>query len=219
MLVLVTGASRGLGNAKAHQKALWQELKPLLTMGRFAAVQARVLWGVEEQVHMRPGHFWACELGDAGSLLRKDSLRGSPVLAGPFASRQHWPPNEGEPGWEEAYRGITRLRYDVGDCAILLRCYYHRTADDAEGLTFVRWMGQGSREILVINSCELRAVQGRQKNDFKLTPPKPPPQLRQQAARAKKKRSTEAEPPFDPKLRWRLARELDANTRIDCNDS
>ena len=75
-------------------------------------------------------------------------------------------------------------------------------------------------EIFVINSCELRAVQGRQKNDFKLTPPQPPPQLRQQAARAKKKKSSqEAEPPFDPKMRWRLARGLDLTTRIDCNDT
>ena len=113
-----------------------------------------------------------------------------------------------------------RLRYDPGECAILLRCYYHRTADDAEGLTFVRWKGEQRSEILVINSCELRAVQGRQKNDFKLTPPKPPPQLRQQAARTKKTQSShEVEPPFDPKMRWRLARELDVSTRIDCKDT
>lgn len=208
----------GLGNAKARQKALWLELKPLLKPSKFAAVQARVLWALEEQVHMRPGHFWACELGDAGAVLADRA--GSPILAGPFASRQYWPPNEGEAGWKEAYRGIQRLRYDEGECALLLRCYYHRTADDAEGLTFVRWMGQQRSEILVINSCELRAVQGRQANDFKLTPPQPPPQLRQQAARAaKKKQAQGAEPPFDPKMRWRLVRELDVGTRIACKDS
>ena len=45
----------GQVNAKARQKALWQELRPLLKTGtgRFAAVQARALWGLEEQVHMR----------------------------------------------------------------------------------------------------------------------------------------------------------------------
>ena len=210
--------AQGQGNAKARQKGLWKGLKPLLKPGRFAAVQARVLWGLEEQVHMRPGHFWACELGNAGNLLA--DCAGSPILAGPFPSRQHWPPNEDEAGWKEAYRSIPRLRYDEGECALLLRCYYHRTADDAEGLTFVRWMGQQRGEILVVNSRELRAVEGRQANDFKLTPPQPPPQLRQQAARTvKRKQAQGAEPPFDPKMRWRLVREIDVITRIDCKDS
>ena len=61
--------SSGQGNAKARAKALWQELRRLLNAGKFAAVQARELWSTEERVHMRPGHFWACELGDAGDLL------------------------------------------------------------------------------------------------------------------------------------------------------
>ena len=168
---------------------------------------------------MRPGHFWVCELGNAGDLLANFGQQGSPILAGPFASRQHWPPNEGEAGWREAYRGIPRLRYDPGECAILLRCYYHRTADDPEGLTFLRWKAARG-EILVINTSELRAVESHQANNFKLTPPKPPPQLRQQAARAnKKQRSNEVEPPFDPKMRWRLAHGLDLSTRVVCKDT
>ena len=48
----------GYGNAKVRAKALWQQLKPLLKAGKFAAVQARELWSKEEQVHMRPGYFW-----------------------------------------------------------------------------------------------------------------------------------------------------------------
>ena len=72
----------GQGNAKARAKALWLELKRLLSSGKFAAVQARELWSKEEQVHMRPGHFWACELGDAGDLLADASRKGSPILAG-----------------------------------------------------------------------------------------------------------------------------------------
>ena len=120
-------------------------------------------------------------------------------------------------GWKEAFRGIPRQRYDEGECALLLRCYYHRTADDPEGLTFVRWMGQKRGEILVVNSSELRAVQGRQACDFKLTPPKPPQSLRQQQARAKKRKRDESEPPpFDPKQRWRLDRDLDGDTREVC---
>jgi hypothetical protein len=110
----------GQANAKARAKALWQELKRLLSSGKFAAVQARELWSTEERVHMRPGHFWACELGDAGDLLADASRKGSPMLAGPFESRQYWPPNEGEPGWRVIFRGMLRLRYDPGECALLL---------------------------------------------------------------------------------------------------
>ena len=209
----------GQGNAKARAKELWQDLKRVLKEGKFAAVQARELWSTEEQVHMHPGHFWACELGNADALLKRMENKGSPILAGPFESRQHWPPNEGETGWLEAYRGIVRQRYDVGECALLLRCYYHRTADDPEGLTFVRWMGQKRGEILVINSHELRAVQGRQACDFQLTPPALPQPTRQQQVRAKKKKQQrkELDPPhFDPKQRWRLDRDLDRDTRLVC---
>ena len=48
---------------------------------------------------MRPGHYWGCELGDAGKLLKDPSREGSAILAGPFKSRESWPPNEGEAGW------------------------------------------------------------------------------------------------------------------------
>ena len=108
-------------------------------------------------------------------------------MAGPFPKQQYWPPNEAEAGWKEEYMGIARLRYDDGECAILLRCYFHRTADDAQGLTFVRWQGEKLGERLVVNSSELRAVQGRQECDFKLALPQGAPQLRQQLARTKKK--------------------------------
>jgi len=91
---------------------------------------------------------------------------------------------------------------------------YHRTADDPEGLTFVRWQGQPG-EKLVISSSELRAVQGRQECDFKLTLPQGAPQLRQQLARAKKKVAIEPAQ-YDPKQRWRLERDLDGDTRKVC---
>ena len=35
--------------------------------------QARELWSEEERVHLRPGHFWVCELGNANG-------KGSPIL-------------------------------------------------------------------------------------------------------------------------------------------
>ena len=37
--------------------------------------------------------------------------------------------------------------YDAGDCALLVRCYYHRTADDREGLTFVRWRARAGEKL------------------------------------------------------------------------
>jgi len=126
--------------------------------GKFAAVQARELWSTEELIYMRPGHFWALELGDADGL-------GSPVLAGPFDKQIWWPPKENEPGWSDAYKGIERQRYDAGDVVLLVRCYYHRVADDPEGLTFVREPVKKGVQ-LVISSSELRAVQGRQQCDF-----------------------------------------------------
>ena len=131
-----------------------------------------------------------------------------------------WPPNKGETGWKEEYMGITRQRYDTGDCVLLIRCYYHRTADDPEGLTFVRWLGQKRGEILIVNSSELRAVQGRQECDFRLVAPKPPPALRQQLARAKKQQKrTSDQAMFDPKQRLRLDRDLDRHTRLVCESS
>ena len=85
---IVCTQATGQVNAKSRAKDLWQELKRLLKAGKFAAVQARELWSTEERVHMRPGHFWACELGDAGDLLADAATKGSPILAGPFKGRQ-----------------------------------------------------------------------------------------------------------------------------------
>ena len=208
-LTITCTQAAGLGNNMVRAKALWQELKPLLKAGKDAAVQARVLWGLEEQFHMRPGHFWGCQLGDANGC-------GSPVLAGPFKERQWWPPAEGEADWKPEHREIVRQRYDEGEVALLLHCYYHRTVDDREGLTFMRWFGKPG-EKLVVNSSELRAVQGRQACDFKLTAPQPPPPLRQQLARQKKQKpANEPAGSRNPKERLRLDRDIDRDTRAVC---
>jgi hypothetical protein len=82
---------------------------------------------------------------------------------------------------------------------------------EAEMAWLAAWMDQQS------DPSELRAVQGRQECDFKLTLPRPPPQLRQQQARAKKKAPPQhAAPPMDPKQRFRLDRDLDRDTRKVC---
>ena len=86
----------------------------------------------------------------------------------------------------------------------------------------MRWKAKKG-EMLVINSSELRAVQGHQKCDFKLTPPRSAQPLRQQLERTKKHVSRpdatidyDVEPEFDYKQRWRLARECDRDTRTVC---
>ena len=103
---------------------------------------------------------------------------------------------------------------NTGECLLLLRRYFHRTPEDLEGLTFKQWRAQKG-EFLVVNSSELRAVQGRQVCDFRLIAPKAPKPLKQQLERAKKQKPS-APPPFDPKQRLRLDREIDRDTRADC---
>ena len=68
----------------------------------------------------------------------------------------------------------------------------------------------------MINSSELRAVQGRQECDFKLTPPKGVQQFRQQIARANKEQRVQSALQYDAKQRWRLDRDLDRDTRSVC---
>ncbi|KAJ1618150.1 hypothetical protein T492DRAFT_849555 [Pavlovales sp. CCMP2436] len=92
---------------------LWKTaIKPQLEAGKIAAVQARVPTSSEELGHIRPGHFWLCELDDAGG--------GSPIM-------QTFEKREFKYG----------TRFDKDDCAILLRRYLNRTAEDSLGLIFV----------------------------------------------------------------------------------
>ena len=34
--------------------------------GAWGCVQTHEFWSIEVEVHMRPGHHWLCEFGDAG---------------------------------------------------------------------------------------------------------------------------------------------------------
>ena len=79
----------------------------------------------------------------------------------------------------------------------------------------MRWLGKPG-EKLVVNSSELRAVQGRQACDFKLTPPRPLPPLRQQLTRRNKKPANAQPASRDPKERLRLDRDLDREMRAVC---
>ena len=68
-------------------------------------------------------------------------------------------------------------------------------------------------EILVVNSSELRAVEGHQKNDFKLSLINPP-KMREKTARGKKRAPLEVE--YSPRQLWGLDPEIDRDTRKVC---
>jgi len=55
--------------AKAANKLALDAEKalPLVKPGVWGCVQARAQWSTEEDAHMRPGHHWLCEFGDAGN--------------------------------------------------------------------------------------------------------------------------------------------------------
>ena len=82
-------------------------------------------------------------------------------------------------------------------------------SQDSQGLTFKRQEAKKG-EIFVLNSSELRAVQGHQKNDFILNPINPPKQ-RAQTSRAAKV--------YPAKQKWALDPEVDVDTRQVCEAS
>ena len=49
------------------------------------------------------------------------------------------------------------IRFDANECAILVKRWLNRTADDVEGLTFVEWQ-EADQDVMIVNSSELRAV-------------------------------------------------------------
>ena len=55
-----------------------------------------------------------------------------------------------------------KMRGDAGECLLLIRRYFYRTLDDLNGLTFRQEQAK-KNELLVVNSSELRAVQGHHK--------------------------------------------------------
>lgn len=191
-------AAAGLANQKARAKALWVELKRVLKAGKHVAIQARELALIEERRHLRPGHFWAAELGDADGT-------GSPIIHTFTRKNEIFELSDGR-----------KMRGDAGECLLLLRRYFHRTVDDLDGLTFKLWQGKKG-ELLVVNSSELRAVQGHQKNDFVLCLIDPP-KIREKTSRNGKKVST-LEVEYGPRQRWALDPDIDRDTRKVCEAS
>ena len=174
---------------------MWAQLERVLKAGKHAAIQARALWSTEERVHLRPGHFWACELGDADG-------KGSPIIHTFIKKNESFELSDGR-----------KMRGDAGDCLLLIRRYFHRTADDPNGLTFKLWQAKKG-ELLVVNSSELRAVQGHQKNDFVLRLINRP-LLREKIARGKKKYKP-VEVVYSLGQKWGLDADIDRDTRAVC---
>ena len=158
----------------------------------------RELWSTEERRHLRPGHFWGAELGDADG-------KGSPIIRTFTKKNEYFTLSDGR-----------KMRGDTGECLLLLRRYFNRTAEDANGLTFKQEQANKG-EKLVVNSSELRAVQGHQKNDFVLRLINPP-KLRTKTARGSKKVST-AEVEYGPRQKWGLDPDIDRDTRKVCEST
>ena len=152
----------------------------------------------QERRHLRPGHFWGAELGNADG-------NGSPIIHTFTKKNESFTLSDGR-----------KMRGDEGECLLLLRRYFHRTPEDLEGLTFKQEKGK-TGEILVVNSSELRAVQGHQKNDFVLRLINPP-KMREKTARNGKKDST-LEVEYSPRQKWGLDPDIDQDTRKVCEAS
>ena len=83
--------------------------------------------------------------------------------------------------------------------------------------TFRSCLLVGSGEFLVVNSREVRAIEGHQKNDFRLYPfDPPPPVLREKHGRKKKHGPSVQEVSYPAKQKWALEADRDASTRSVC---
>ena len=76
-------------------------------------------------------------------------------------------------------------------------------------------------EILVVNSSQVRAIQGHQANDFVLSPfDPPPPKLRVKHGRSKKSSGAHAlEIPYPAKQKFGIMADTDRGTRSVCEET
>ncbi len=59
---------QGIKNRESRVAEWVAKALPLVKPGVWGCVQARrAQWSTEEDTHMRPGHHWLCEFGDAGN--------------------------------------------------------------------------------------------------------------------------------------------------------
>mmetsp|Transcript_57590 Transcript_57590/g.158172 ORF Transcript_57590/g.158172 Transcript_57590/m.158172 type:complete len:263 (-) Transcript_57590:25-813(-) len=113
---ITSTAAKGIANAREYVKDLWAtKLRPNAKPGKFAYIQADELWSESERKHLRPGHGWICELGDAGG--DKGCFEKTFKLAA-----RSWQVHEG-------------ARFYDGESALKVHRWFHRTDDDASGWT------------------------------------------------------------------------------------
>ena len=105
---------------------------------KFGYVQADALWSEAERQHLRPGHGWVFEFGDAGD--------GKGCFLQTFSlPRRSWKDYEG-------------TRFYDGESALKVKRWFHRTDDDPSGCTFVEWDPKKDKapgRLMVIWSCRL----------------------------------------------------------------
>ena len=109
--------------------------------GVWGCVQARAQWSTEEDAHIRPGHHWLFEFGDAGN--------------GTSCEKQF---NLDHRKCQD-YRGT---RFYNEDSALVIMRWLNRVEEDASGLTFQEWTPDVDTSrppvAMLINSSELRAA-------------------------------------------------------------
>ena len=116
--------------------------------GKWGCVQARELWSTKEEIHLRPGHHWLFEFGDAGDGTCVETVNGQKTFS--------LPPRK----WVE-HKGV---RFYNGDSALVVRRWLHRVDEDASGLSFVEWDPKAEADPeappveMIVNSSELRAA-------------------------------------------------------------
>ena len=124
-------------------------LHALLTCCDVTVVQARELWSTKEEVHLRPGHHWLFEFGDAGDGTCFETLEnGKKEFT--LAPRK-WVDHKG-------------TRFYNGDRVMVIKRWLHRVDEDSSGLTFKEWDPKEDADpkqpplAMIANSSELRAA-------------------------------------------------------------
>ena len=117
--MLTSTLASGIANRKTRAAELYKKLRPEIRPGALGCVQALERWSTDEEVHLRAGHHWLFEFGDAGD--------GSSFDRKPFSLQGR--------AWEK-YKGV---RFDNGEEPLVVKRWFHRVAADASGRTFVEW--------------------------------------------------------------------------------
>ena len=107
-LRITSTAAAGIVERRKRVADLQLKLRPKVLPGNNGSVQARELWSTSEEVHLRPGHHWVFEFGDAGDGTSVEKTFN-------LDARRH-----------EIYKGI---RFDDGDEALVRILYPNASSE------------------------------------------------------------------------------------------